>query len=88
MKRLLLSLLFIPFFTSSSWANPVKTVDSEDYQGWEDSANSDGDMNDASVGTKNYGMPSVKQGQKRKSGWGQKPTSNKRKSVGSKSKSR
>ena len=66
-------------------------------ESWEDtvdSLGSDKDFNEAAsfkkvpVFVNQEKIKSIKQGQKRKSGWGQKPTSNKRKSVGSKSKSR
>tara|TARA_B100000579_G_scaffold61136_1_gene44598 strand:+ start:657 stop:974 length:318 start_codon:yes stop_codon:yes gene_type:complete len=92
MKRLLLSLLFIPFFTSISWANPIEIrsddmdsidMDNNDYRGWEDSVNIDGEMNDplADIDSidkyqnKTKKKKSLEQGQQRPSGWRRKPTS-------------
>ena len=110
MKRLLLALLFIPFFTSSSWADPEKpSGNSPDVNPWRDNVDqSEYFAPDGTSGAFNEGdsdliypnttkakkksdheeKQSIKQGQKRKSGWGQKPTSIQRKSGGSKSKSR
>ncbi len=85
MRRLLLSLLFIPFFTSSSWADPEKPSDNF----WEDTTGSDRDVNDqVRANTKYEKPPLVKQGQQRPSGWRQKPTSIQRKSGGLQRKAR
>ena len=137
MRRLLLALLLIPFFTSSSWADTsygpymfedkqfgsgmvsdyadnndlVIQVDVEQNKtekkqsvntngnrpfAFEDKpGNPDGDLNDEAHSVmkvdafKNQEKrESIKQGQKRKNGWGQKPTSIQRKSGGLQGKSR
>tara|TARA_B100000965_G_C18887712_1_gene454788 strand:+ start:13 stop:405 length:393 start_codon:yes stop_codon:yes gene_type:complete len=110
MKRLLLSLLFIPFFAFSSWANPEKpSGNSPDVNPWRDNIDySEYFAPDGTSGAFNEGYSdlidpsttkakkksdhgekqSVKQGQQRRSGWGQKPTSIQRKPGGLKRKVR
>ena len=102
MKRLLLQLLFIPFFTSSSWADPEKpSGNSPEVNPWRDNVDySEYFAPEGTSGAFNEGYSdlidsnttkakkksdhgekqSIKQGQKRKSGWGQKRTSIQRKS--------
>mgnify|MGYP003139888769 CR=1 FL=1 len=85
MKRLLLSLLFIPFFTSSSWADPVDSIEIR----IDDTNSVDKDANDdVSVITNQVKKQTVEQGQKRPSGWRQKPTSIKRNPGGLKRRAR
>ena len=94
MKRLLLSLLFIPFFTSSSWANPEKpsgnlTFEDRAVWEWDYDLNDAADINDVGSVMDNQGeKQSVKQGQQRQSGWRQKPTSIQRKPGGLKRRAR
>ena len=75
MRSLLLALLFIPFFTSSSWADPEKPSGNftfEDRRVLVGDYDSNEDNNDfGSVFDNQREKQSVKQGQQRQSGWRQ-----------------